>query len=168
MRTFITIRALVWFLLLIPLAVSGATLTGKVVKVADGDTVTVLDADRVQHRVRVAGIDAPESGQPFGQAAKTALSQRVAGRMVEVEWHKRDQYERLIGKVICDGTDAGLAQVRAGLAWWYRRFATEQTPVDRAIYEAAETRAKATRMGLWSSPDPVAPWDWRKAARNRH
>ena len=58
--------------------------------------------------------------------------------------------------------------LRYGLAWWYRRFATEQTPVDRAIYEDAEAKAKASRRGLWSSPDPVAPWDWRKAARNRH
>ena len=166
MRTFVAIRAFAWLLLAWPLAVSGATLTGKVVKVADGDTVTVLDATQVQHRVRLAGIDAPESGQPFGQAAKVALSQRVAGRTVEVEWHKRDQYDRLIGKVVCDGIDAGLAQVRAGLAWWYRRFSAEQPPVDRAIYEDAEARAKAAGRGLWSSPDPVAPWDWRKAARS--
>ena len=164
MHNFIAVCA-VWLMLVMPVAVSGETLVGKVVKVADGDTVTVLDADRVQHRVRVAGIDALESNQPFGQAAKEALIKRVAGRTVEVEWHKRDQYDRLIGKVISDGTDAGLAQVRAGLAWWYRRFATEQTPVDRAIYEDAEAKAKASRRGLWSVPDPVAPWDWRKAAK---
>lgn len=154
-----------WLMLVTPVAVFGETLVGKVVKVADGDTVTVLDADQVQHRVRLAGIDAPESNQPFGQAAKEALVKRVAGRTVAVEWHKRDQYDRLIGKVISDGTDAGLAQVRAGLAWWYRRFATEQTPVDRTIYEDAEAKAKASRRGLWSGPDPVAPWDWCKAAK---
>ena len=92
----------------------------------------------------------------------------MAGRTVAVEWHKRDQYGRLIGKVISDGADTGLAQVRAGLAWWYRRFSAEQSPVDRVIYEDAEAKARASRRGLWSSADPVAPWDWRKAARGKH
>ena len=145
-----------------PLTVFGETLVGKVVKVADGDTVTVLDGNQVQHRVRLTGIDAPESRQAFGKRSREALVALVAGRQVEVEWHKRDRYQRLVGKVIVDGTDANLAQLRAGLAWWYRQYAREQTPADRAIYAAAEAKAQADQRGLWVDRDPVPPWDWRK------
>jgi endonuclease YncB( thermonuclease family) len=173
-----------WVALFIALAgrsVVADTLTGRVVGVADGDTITVLDADRRQHKIRLGGIDAPEKaknekdkGQPFGQRSKENLSRLVFGKEVRVEWDKRDRYDRIVGKVwvqpascpTCPKTlDAGHAQITVGLAWWYRKYAKEQSAEDRGAYEFSEQEARAKRVGLWSDPDPVPPWEWRRTAR---
>jgi micrococcal nuclease len=151
-----------WLLLLCSVAVHAETLSGKVVKITDGDTLVILDANKTQHKIRLAGIDAPESRQPFGQKSKERLSQVVAGQQVAVDWSKRDRYDRIVGKIIYAGQDVNLAQIRAGLAWWYRKYAQEQSPVDRQLYEAAEVKARANQVGLWSASDPIPPWDWRK------
>lgn len=137
-------------------------LTGRVVAVLDGDTITVLDASRQEHRIRLSGIDAPEKNQPFGQASKESLSDQIYDRRVEVETSKRDRYGREIGKVRIGGTDANLEQVRRGLAWHYKRFQNEQPLEDRLAYLHAEEEARAARRGLWSEAGAVAPWDWRK------
>ncbi len=104
-------------------AAEAATITGRVVGVSDGDTITVLDADRTQHKIRLAGIDAPESKQAFGSRSKQNLSDLVFGKDVAVEWDKRDRYQRTLGVVLVDGHDVNLEQVRAGMAWWYRQYA---------------------------------------------
>lgn len=146
------------------------TLIGLVVGVSDGDTITVLDAERQRHKVRLSGIDAPEKAQPFGQRSKENLSRLVFKREVAVEWTKRDRYGRIVGKVMvqpadcptCPKTlDAGQAQLSVGLAWWYRKYAKDQTAEDRGRYESEEQEAKARRLGLWHDPDPLAPWVWR-------
>ncbi len=141
------------------------TLLGKVVHILDGDTVEVLDANKDTHRVRLAGIDAPESKQPFGTKAKQQLSARVGGEAVSVAWHKRDRYDRLVGKIMLDGADVNLALVRAGYAWWYREYAGEQSPSDRRLYEAAENAARREGAGIWADPRPIAPWDWRDGGK---
>lgn len=138
------------------------TLSGKVTKVVDGDTLYVLDAEHTRHKIRLAGIDTPESGQPFGTKAKQHLLDLVGGQEVVVQFSKRDKYKRLVGKVIHDNTDINLAMVRAGLAWWYRHYRKEQSQVNQNLYEAAEKRARAARAGLWQDPNPVPPWEWRK------
>ena len=137
------------------------TLMGVVVGIADGDTITVLDAERQQHKIRLAGIDAPEKKQPFGQKSKASLSSMVFGKRVTVEWTKRDRYRRIIGLVLINGVDSNLEQVKAGMAWWYRQYAKEQTTPQRAAYETAENQAKAGRVGLWVDANPVAPWEFR-------
>ena len=137
------------------------TLTGRVVKVTDGDTVQVLDASRNTHKVRLAGIDAPESGQAFGTKAKRRLLALVGGKTVTVDWDKRDRYRRLVGKLLANGDDINLAMVRDGMAWWYRKYADEQSATDRRRYAAAEERARSARRGLWSDPNAMAPWGWR-------
>lgn len=155
---------------------SANTVTGKVVGVSDGDTIMVLDADRQQHKIRVAGIDAPEKGQAFGQRAKASLSRLVFGKEVEVRWNKQDRYRRIVGKVLvaapdcvslgCAKTlDAGLDQVAAGHAWWYRKYARDQSHEDAGRYEEAEDAARARKGGLWVDPHPTAPWDWREERR---
>lgn len=141
------------------------TLVGEVVGLADGDTVTVLDAQKSQHKIRLAGIDAPEKGMPWGQKSKEALSDRVYRRTVTVEWHKQDRYGRLIGKIMVDGQDVNLAHVADGMAWHYKKYAQEQTSNDRARYAQAELDARSTRRGLWADPDPIPPWAWRKMKR---
>jgi len=135
---------------------------GRVVVVQDGDTVTILDAARVQHRVRIAGIDAPEKSQAFGEASKQSLARLVHGRHVEARCPKRDRFGREVCSVFLDARDVGLEQVRGGYAWWYREYAREQTPDDRATYEAAETDARDARRGLWKDPAPQPPSAFRR------
>ena len=111
-----------------------AVLGGKVVAVTDGDTVKVLDAYKVQHVVRLSGIDAPEKKMPFGKRSKQNLSDLVYGRWVEVEGEKTDRYGRLVGKVLVNGKDANLAQVQSGMAWHYKAYQREQSVLDRRAY----------------------------------
>jgi endonuclease YncB( thermonuclease family) len=149
-------------------------LSGRVVKVTDGDTITILDADNTEYKVRLTGIDAPERGQPYGSASRKHLASLVAGKEVFVESDKQDIYGRELGKVwvqpsdcpSCGKTlDANYAQILAGMAWWYRYYAKEQSPEDRGRYESAEDEAKARGWGLWADPDPINPYDWRKSHR---
>lgn len=133
-----------------------------VVGVSDGDTITVLDTQHRQRKIRLAGIDAPESKQPFGQVSKKNLAAMVFDRDVTLDCGKLDRYHREVCVVVVDGKDANLAQIEAGLAWWYRKYQKEQTPPQRTDYEAAEDRAKAEKIGLWAEPSPVPPWEWRR------
>lgn len=149
-------------LLCLPLAAWSAELKGRVVVVVDGDTLVVLDSSNTQHKIRLAGIDCPERKQPWGQRAKQALSDQVFNNQVTVEWDKVDRYGRTVGKILTDDRDVNLALVRDGMCWWYRKYAGEQSPVDRGLYEAAETAARDKRRGLWTDPDPVPPWEWRR------
>lgn len=152
--------------LLLSLQASADTLTGHVVGVTDGDTITLLDASKTQHKIRLAGIDAPEKKQAFGQRSKEALSDLAYDKDLTIEWSKKDRYGRVIGKLMDKrGQDLNLEQVKAGLAWHYKKYEKEQSPEDRKLYAAAEDTAKGKRAGLWSDTAPVAPWDFRKMKR---
>lgn len=141
------------------------TIEGRVVGVSDGDTITVLDSIKKQHKVRLQGIDAPEAKQAFGQASKRHLSNLVFNREVTAECGKTDKYKRQVCVVIVNGQDANLAQVKAGMAWWYRAYAKEQLPEHRALYQAAEIDAQRQRIGLWRDAEPMPPWVWRHPKR---
>jgi endonuclease YncB( thermonuclease family) len=136
-------------------AAAAAPLAGRVVHVHDGDTLTVL-VDRREARVRLAGIDAPERGQPFATASRRALSARVAGRDVVVDVQGRDGFGRTLGVVRVAGTDVNREQVRDGWAWVFRRFSH-----DPALL-ALEDEARRAGRGLWRDPRPVPPWTWRE------
>ena len=136
-------------------------LAGQVVRIVDGDTI-VLATDGARHRVRLAGIDAPERNQPWGDASTRELRRQIAGQEVVVEWSKKDRWKRLIGVIRLDGEDINLLLVERGLAWHFKRYADEQDPKDRRAYSAAEKAAQGARRGLWSDPEPVPPWEWRK------
>jgi endonuclease YncB( thermonuclease family) len=135
------------------------TVHGRVVHVLDGDTVEVLDRAQRTERVRLGGIDAPEKSQPFGAKAKQRLATLSGGQTVTVDWGRRDRNGRLVGKLIRQGQDLGLTMVNTGLAWWYRKYAYEQSAADQLIYAAAEQSARAAKRGLWADPAPMAPWD---------
>lgn len=147
------------------------TIEGRVVGVGDGATLTVADNAKVQFKIRLAGIDAPELRQRYGKESRQRLTDLVLGKNVKIEWRKRDDFDRLLGKVLvhtqdcptCPKTrDVGLAQLEAGLAWWDRDFRREQTLEDQGYYEYAEFDAKTRRIGLWQDSAPVPPWEWRK------
>ena len=138
----------------------GYELSGKVVKIADGDTLTILDAQRVKHKIRLDGIDTPEYDQPHFGAAKRALSKLVANKTVGITVKDTDTYGRTVGVVYVDGRSVNLAMVRAGHAWWYKRYAGLNETL-----RAAQEHAQAYELGLWKDPNPVAPWEWRRQRR---
>jgi endonuclease YncB( thermonuclease family) len=142
-------------------------LTGKVVKVVDGDTIYVLDDALTQHKIRLSGIDAPEKNQPYGLASRKHLASLVAGKSVTVEYTKHDRYGRVVGKVVIDGVDACLEQIKAGLAWHYKKYQNEQERGDRTLYAQAENQARAERIGLWRDNNPRPPWEFRRLYRSR-
>ena len=148
--------------------------TGRVVGISDGDTITVLDADKKQHKIRINGIDAPEKGQAFGERSRQSLAQMAHGKDAGLECHKTDRFGREICKVWvqpldcprCGKTlDVGLAQISVGLAWWYRRYANEQSAEDRGRYKSEEEVARLRKRGLWVDDAPVPPWEWRRGDR---
>ena len=166
MRTNDFNRVLVFIALAVLTTTSNAnTLTGRVVGIADGDTLTVLDATNTQHKIRLSGIDSPEKKQPFGQHCKQSLSDLAYDRAVAVESNKLDRWGRVIGKVLVDGQDANLEQVRRGCGWHYKKYQNEQSLDDRLSYNAAEEFARASRVGLWTDDESMPPWEWRKTRR---
>lgn len=146
------------------------SITGDIVGITDGDTVTILDASNHQHRIRVAGIDAPELRQAFGMRSKQNLAQIAYRQVAVAECPKRDRYGRLVCKVRvpepgCQGCgttiDIGRKQLRDGMAWWYRAYSREQSVKDRIDYERDESEARMNKRGLWVDHSPVPPWELR-------
>ena len=133
----------------------------KVVKVTDGDTVNVLDQTRSLHKIRLGGIDAPERKQAFGRKSTQNLAKYVAGQNIEVEYSKRDRYGRIIGKLMKDGQDVNLLQIKDGFAWHYKYYQKDQSERDRTLYSKAEIEARKKKAGLWSAA-ATPPWEWRR------
>ncbi|MBQ7652287.1 MAG: thermonuclease family protein [Victivallales bacterium] len=134
-----------------------------VVAVFDGDTIRVLDAQRMQHKIRLDAIDAPETGQAYGTQAKKYLSSLVVGREVRIVYTEKDRYGRILGTVFIGNNNVNLMVVEAGYAWHYVYFAK-----DKLEYAAAEARAKKSRRGLWADTrPPLPPWDYRKAKKTK-
>jgi endonuclease YncB( thermonuclease family) len=121
----------------VPVAVSAGSswvIENRVVGVSDGDTITLLDDAKTQHKIRIAGIDAPEKGQAFGERSTQNLSALVLQKRIEARCHKKDRYSRCEGCALFVAlSDAGLEQVRAGMAWWYREYAHEQATQERLV-----------------------------------
>lgn len=136
-------------------------LTGKVVGVHDGDTITLLDAKKYQTKIRLAEIDAPELKQPYGNKSKQMLSDMVFGKDVSVVVSTKDKYGRSVGRVYQSDTDVNLSMVKQGGAWAYRHYLT-----DDAILIAEES-AKMTGAGLWGlqADQRIPPWQWRHSQK---
>ena len=135
-----------------------ADFSGKVVRVADGDTITIL-REHEQVKVRLVEIDAPERRQAFGNRSRQALARMVQGKQVEVREQGTDRYGRTLGRVYQAGLDVNAEMVRIGLAWVYVRYAKDQS-----LYQV-EAEARAQRRGLWADKEPVPPWEWRQKAK---
>jgi len=136
--------------------------SGKVLRVVDGDSIELLDAHDEVLRIRLAGIDAPEWNQPFGDVSKASLRQAIEGKTVRVNAHKQDVHGRWVGYVRIRKTDVSLLQVQQGLAWVFRRYEHELSGPQRQAFNAAETAAQNDQMGLWQQASPTPPWEWRR------
>ena len=154
------LRMLALFLML-SFSLFAGEIAGRVVRIADGDTITILDAANTQHKIRLYGIDAPESRQAFVQKSKQHLSSLVFGKDVRVKYKSRDKYGRILGMVFADGKDVNLEILKAGLAWHYKRY--DSTPT----YAAAELEARQSRRGLWADSNPIPPEQFRMVKRAR-
>jgi endonuclease YncB( thermonuclease family) len=148
---------LLW--LVVPTAL-GETISGRVAAVADGDTLTIIDAAKGQYRIRLAEIDAPERKQAFGTQSRQSLAELCLKKEAKVETLGPDSNKRYIGRVTCEGVDASAEQVRRGMAWVSAR----QTGPASPLYEL-EAHARLRQIGLWADPQPVAPWEWRAVPR---
>lgn len=167
-------RCLPWLVLaglLVAPAARGEALHGKVVEVVRGDIIIVEDGAGARHTVRLAGIDAPDLKQAFGKESRQGLADLLLGRRIAVERRKQDNYGRTVGRVAVapagcaacpPSRDAALAQLEAGLAWWFRDERREQPLAEQGYYEYAEFDARNRRLGLWRDVAPVPPWQWRK------
>lgn len=153
-----TLTALVAVFLLMPTSVSAVDLSGKVVGVADGDTLTIHIEGSPQVRVRLSAIDAPEKAQAFGAVSKQALSDLCYGKTAQLDVVDTDRYGRKVAEVWCDGVYANGSMVAQGLAWVYRRYAGL-----RADLYAAELDARSSRLGLWADANPTPPWEFRRS-----
>ena len=142
--------------LLIPVAMAVSdTFVGKCVSVHDGDTLGVMHNGK-EEKIRVWGIDCPELHQDFGSRAKQFTSDQVFGKIVTIEVKSHDRYGRTVGRVKVDGKDLSLELAKSGMAWYYRKYSNDQQ------LASAEKDARDKKIGLWSAPNPLPPWDFRK------
>jgi endonuclease YncB( thermonuclease family) len=144
-------------------AAIAAEITGRVIGITDGDTLTVLDEAQHQTRVRLAEIDTPESRQPFGNRARQTLSELTFGKSVRVVVQDMDRYNRTVGRVYAGPTDVNAEMVRQGAAWVYRRYNRDPSLL------RLEQEARVARLGLWALPEAerTPPWEWRDGVRPR-
>jgi len=154
------LTVLVFWFLVPSLAAGNERFTGRVVVIMDGDTIRVMHNDRAE-KVRIFGIDCPEWKQPFSRKARAFTSSMAFGKDVIVAVQDTDEYGRTVGRVLLpDGRELGKELVKAGFAWWYRKY-----DPDDAELEELEKEARSARRGLWQDPKPVAPWEWRQKHR---
>lgn len=138
-----------------------AAFLATVIGISDGDTLTVLNENNQQVKIRLAEIDAPEKRQPFATKSKQSLSDLCFGKEAQVIPRAIDRYKRTVARVKCDGIDANAEQVNRGMAWVYRKYAK-----DHDLY-VLEHGAKVGKRGLWTDPSPTPPWEWRKNSNVR-
>ena len=148
--------------LVISSASQASDLTGKVVGITDGDTFTLLTADKKQVKIRLAEIDAPESGQPYGNKSKQALSGLIFGKDVRVVVQTTDRYGRTVGRPYVGSLDISAEMIRMGAAWVYRDYLR-----DKGLL-TLESDAKTNKRGVWglSEAQNVPPWEWRRGLNN--
>lgn len=154
------IGTLLIFAQLLCVSAMAEEITGYVVGVADGDTLTILVDGHEQIKVRLAEIDAPEKSQPFGQHSKQSLSDLCFDKDAVLQKTATDRYGRTVAKVTCAGIYANGEQIRAGLAWAYRKYLRDQSLL------GLESDAREAKRGLWIDSEPVPPWEFRKLKRH--
>jgi micrococcal nuclease len=155
-------KKLIIVFFLTSLSLLAETITGKVVGVSDGDTITVLDSSLKRHKIRFEHIDAPEKSQAFGQRSKEYLSSLIFNKKVSVKIKTTDRYKRVIATVMHGTTNINLEMVKAGYAWHYKYYSKDKQFAD------AERTARNAKKGIWSSNKATPPWDYRRSLKNTH
>lgn len=155
---------LLFLLLALSVSVHAASWSAKVTNISDGDTIRVITPAGVEERIRFYGIDAPESGQPYGKLATKFVDATIAaaGYRVEIVEVERDRYGRIVGMVIVDGVNLSREAVKAGYAWVYNKYCKRPECQE---WKVLEQKARANNLGLWREPDAVPPWEWRRGIR---
>lgn len=151
-------KAILALLFLLPILLSAQGLTGKIIRVSDGDTVVLLDSDNNQHKIRLYGIDAPESKQAYGTKSKQYLSSMIAGKTVTVEYTKTDQYKRILGTIFYQGKNINEEMVRSGYVWRYYYNKNK-----RLLW--LQKVAKENKRGLWADKNAIDPYHFRKSKK---
>ena len=131
--------------------------SGRVVGISDGDTIRVMHRGR-ETKLRLFGVDCPERDQAFGNKARRFTSHMVFRKVVEVQEVDKDSYGRTVAWVSVDGKSLNKELLRAGLAWWYRYYAENEHELEKL-----EAEARRNKIGLWSAPNPIPPWDFRRS-----
>jgi endonuclease YncB( thermonuclease family) len=150
-----------FIVLVTPLICISQTIKGKVIRIADGDTITVLDSNKKQIRIRLYGIDCPENGQDFGNVAKRYTSELCFAKTILVDIKDKDQYGRVVGVVWTeDSLNVNIALLREGLAWHYKHFDHSDE------FAQAEYLAKMEKRGLWKQPNATPPWEFRREKKS--
>lgn len=149
-------------LLIFSLPLHSEEYQSQVTRIIDGDTI-YLSAPGRELKIRLAGIDAPESNQPYGSESRTALAQMLNGKTVRVIAIDRDRYGRIVGRVYLGNLDINLEMIRKGYAWVYRHYNSDQN------FYSTEAEAKNARRGLWGDNNkPIPPWKWRFQERTNY
>lgn len=159
MKTVLFVAAL----MMLSAAVSSATVEGEVVAITDGDTIKILTPAKQQIKVRLADIDTPERGQPYGRKARQVLGEKIHRRQIEVEEVTTDHYQRLVGRVFLDGRNINAEMVEDGAAWVYRKYSDDPQLL------RLESQAREQGRGLWAlqADQRIPPWEWRKQQRSK-
>jgi len=142
------------------LAASPTMVTGFIIKVYDGDTVTMVSCDGTIHKIRLAKIDAPELKQDFGKESKLCLSDKILNQRVHVNILNQDMYKRDVGEIFKDGKSVNFKLVDEGCAWVYEAYNEDYS------LEDLQVKARLLRRGLWEYPSPTPPWVWRKLIKS--
>lgn len=164
MTQFTQIVIFITFVILLQFAVAANQFKkARVVELTDGDTLKVLDLENHLWNIRLAEIDTPEKGQPWGKQAKQALAAKIFGKEVQIIITGKDRYGRWIGRIYLAGRDINQEMVREGHAWVYRKYLKDRTLLDDESY------ARYSGLGLWSLPKSLRtpPWEWRRTGKKR-
>ena len=142
-------------------ALSAKTITGKVTRVLDGDTINIVDENNTEYRVRFQAVDAPEHYQDFGDASRKHLHSLIYGKTIQVKVDKIDHHDRVVGRIWLGKRDIEQEMLEAGLVWHYVKFNKE------AKLAEAQKKAQEAKLGIWSKPNPTPPWEWRYQQRKK-
>jgi len=155
---------LIVFLATVVSAEAASTISGKVVSVADGDTITILSSNNRQTKIRLYGIDTPEKAQAYGKQAKKFTASLTAGKRATTTVYDTDRYGRSVGVVFVNGTNVNEELITNGFAWQYRKYCKASFCKD---WLKKEEYARSFAFGLWAESNPQPPWDWRKSKRGQ-
>jgi len=160
-RKFLLLGVLFVILCLPAKILAQTTLTGKAVKIVDGDTFDLLVNGNTTYRIRLLDIDCPERGQDFYKVSKEALGNYLGGLTIKVIYTKKDRHQRILGTVYNGPVNVNMIMVQEGYAWHFKKYSKDQR------FGEVEQSARKAKRGLWSTPQPIAPWDFRKMPRKR-